>query len=124
MLMMLGIMAFGGYISYSGLDQTKANAEPAPIPRFVDVERPKEVPSISTININLKDDKVTVEGIATATVNITKKDEERTIVKWKTRIVEKPVVLDNRPMPNLVKPFVPDNKIPVPNPNTILYSVN
>lgn len=107
---MLGILAFGGYIAYSGTQPNIVVADPPPIYRFIDV--PKEV---SVINLDLNKETLTVEGPADVEVNIQKQDPEvRTITKWKERIVEKPVVVDNRPMPHDVKPFVRQSIIPIP----------
>lgn len=115
MLMMLGIMAFGSYISYDALKQSAPKAEVL-LPRFVDVERPKEVALLSTINIDLNSEEVTVEGTANATINITKKDEKPQIkTVWKTKVVKEQVVVDNRPAPYLVKPFMVDTKLYIPN---------
>lgn len=111
-LLMLGIISFGGYIAYSGMQPTVVYADPPPIIRFTDV--PKET---SVINLDLTTNALTVEGTANVEVNVTQKEPEvRTITKWKVKekIVEKPVVLDNRPFPDDVKPFVRKNTILIP----------
>ena len=115
MLMILGILTFGSFVSYDALKQTAPKAELAPVPRYVDVPRPVETILPSTINIDLKNEEVTVEGTATANVNIVKKDSIRTIKKYIERIVEKPVVVDNRPAPYRVAPLVLENKVIIRN---------
>ena len=108
-LLMLSIMAFGGYIAYSGMQPTTIYADPPPIIRFTDVPKEKSV-----INLDLNTNTLTMEGTADVEVNVTQ-PEVRTIVKWKEKIVEKPVVLDNRPFPEDVKPFVRRSVIPIPH---------
>lgn len=111
-LLMLGIISFGGYVAYSGMQPTVVFADPPPIIRFTDV--PKES---SVINLDLNTNALTVEGTADVEVNVTQKEPEvRTITKWKIKekIVEKPVVKDNRPFPDDVKPFVRENTIIIP----------
>ncbi len=77
-------MAFGGIIAYSGSDQSTVKAEIIPKYREIAVLKPVEVP---TINVDLNTNTIAVEGTPTATVNINQ--PERTIVKWKTKIVER-----------------------------------
>jgi hypothetical protein len=113
MLMILCILTFGSFVSYDALKQTAPKAELAPVPRYVDVPRPVEAILPSTIKIDLKNEEVTVEGTATANVNIVKKDSIRTIKKYIERIVEKPVVVDNRPA--RVTPLVLENKVIIRN---------
>lgn len=115
MLMILGILTFGSFVSYDALKQTAPRAELAPVPRYVDVPRPVETILPSTIKINLNTEEVTVEGTATADVNIIKRDNIRTITKVIKRVIEKPVVVDNRPAPYRVAPLVLENKIIIRN---------
>lgn len=113
MLLMLSIMTFGGYIAYTGAQPTTVIANPPPIYRFTDVPKEKSV-----INLNLFDETLTVEGTADVEVNIQKEVKEpevRTITKWKVKekIVEKPIMIDNRSEPYLLKMKCP-NRIPIP----------
>lgn len=117
-LLMLGIICFGGYVAYSGMQPTVVFADPPPMIRFTDI--PKES---SVINLDLNTNALTVEGTADVEVNVTQKEPEvRTITKWKVKekIVEK-VVKDNRPFPGDVKSVVrPKSIIPIPEvTNTI-----
>lgn len=118
MFLMLGILAFGGFIAYSGMQPTTVIANPPPIIRFTDVAENKSV-----LNLNLNNETLTLEGTANVEVNIQKKDSIRTVTKWKTRVVEKLVVLDNRTAPFLIKPLVLDNKIPIPEHDDI-YNIS
>lgn len=106
---MLGIMAFGGYITYYGMQPVTVIADPPPIIRFADIPKPKSV-----INLDLNSNTFALEGTADVEINIQKKDSVRTITKWKERVVEKLVVLDNRSAPFLIKMFKPSNKIYIP----------
>lgn len=94
---MLGIMIFGGFLSYSTAEQNSAKAETIPIPREVAVLKPVEVPAIS---IDLNDNKVAVSGTPEVKIDINQK--ERTITKWRTRTVVEYVVKE-APEVNLVK---------------------
>lgn len=112
-LLMLGIIAFGGYIAYTGAQPTIVVADPPPMIRFTDIPKEKSV-----INLNLFDETLTVEGTADVEVNIqktVKEPEVRTITKWKVKekIVEKPIMIDNRSEPHLLKMKCP-NRIPIP----------
>ena len=117
MFLMLGILAFGGFIAYSGMQPNIVVANPPPVYRFTDIPK-----SVSVLNLDLNKETLTLEGTADMKVNIQKKDSIRTIVKWKTRTVEKPVVSDNRTAPFLIKRVVPNNKINIPNTND-LYEI-
>lgn len=117
-LLMLCIMSFGGYIAYSGMQPVTVYADPPPIIRFTDV--PKQT---SVINLDLNTSALTVEGTADVEVNVTQKEPEvRTITKWKIKekIVEKPIVRDNRPYPGDVKSFVRHTSIPIPKVTTTI----
>lgn len=116
-LLMLGILAFGGFIAYTGMQPNIVVANAPPIYRFTDI--PKQT---SVLNLDLNSETLTLEGTADMKVNIQKKDSIRTIVKWKTRTVEKPVVLDNRTAPFLIKRIVPNNKIKIPFDSTKVYN--
>lgn len=117
-LLMLGIICFGGYVAYSGMQPTVVFADPPPMIRFTDI--PKES---SVINLDLNTNALTVEGTADVEVNVTQKEPEvRTITKWKVKekIVEK-VVKDNRPFPGDVKSVVrPKSTIPIPEVTKII----
>lgn len=111
-LLMLGIMAFGGYIAYTGAQPTVVVADPPPMIRFTDV--PKQ-PSV--FNLDLNTNTLTVEGTADVEVNVTQKDPEvRTITKWKEKVVEvtNTVVLEREIYPGDIKPFVRRSSIPIP----------
>lgn len=117
-LLMLGIISFGGYIAYSGMQPITVFADPPPIIRFTDV--PKE-PSV--INLDLNTGALTVKGTNDVEVNVTQEPEVRTITKWKIKekIVEKPVVRDIRSFPGDVKSFVrPKSTIPIPEVTNII----
>lgn len=117
-LLMLGIISFGGYIAYSGMQPITVYADPPPIIHFTDV--PKEA---SVINLDLNTSALTVKGTADVEVNVTQKEPEvRTITKWKIKekVVEKPVVWDKRPYPDDIKPFVRQSVIPIPEVSTII----
>ena len=114
-LLMLGIICFGGYVAYSGMQPTVIFADPPPMIRFTDVPKKSSV-----INLDLNTNALTVEGTADVEVNVTQKEPEvRTITKWKVKekIVEKPVVRDNRPFPGDVKPFVLESVIKYSKPD-------
>lgn len=118
-LLMLGIMAFGGYISYMGSKPITVIADPPPIIRFTDTPKEKSV-----INLDLNTNALTVEGTANVEVNVKQEPEVRTITRWKERIVEKPVVKDNRTYPEDIKPFVRRSVIPIPEvPNLNKLSI-
>ena len=90
-------------------------ADPPPMIRFTDVPKKSSV-----INLDLNTNALTVEGTADVEVNVTQKEPEvRTITKWKVKekIVEKPVVRDNRPFPGDVKPFVLESVIKYSKPD-------
>lgn len=116
-LLMLGIISFGGYIAYSGMQPITVYADPPPIIHFTDV--PKEA---SVINLDLNTSALTVEGTADVEVNVTQKEPEvRTITKWKIKekIVEKPVVRDVRSAPFLIK-MDKSNKFFIPKPSDVI----
>ena len=108
-LLMLGILAFGGFVAYTGMQPNVIVANAPPIYRFTDVPKEKSV-----LNLDLNTETLTLEGTADVVVNVQRKDSVRTITKWKTRTVEKLVVLDNRTAPFLIKPIVRNNKINIP----------
>lgn len=108
-LLMLGILAFGGFVAYTGMQPNIIVANAPPIYRFTDVPKEKSV-----LNLDLNTETLTLEGTADVVVNVQRKDSVRTITKWKTRTVEKLVVLDNRTAPFLIKPIVRNNKIEIP----------
>lgn len=108
-LLMLGILAFGGFVAYTGMQPNIIVANAPPIYRFTDVPKEKSV-----LNLDLNTETLTLEGTADMVVNVQRKDSIRTITKWKTRTVEKLVVLDNRTAPFLIKPLVRNNKINIP----------
>lgn len=108
-LLMLGILAFGGFVAYTGMQPNIIVANAPPIYRFTDVPKEKSV-----LNLDLNTETLTLEGTADVEVNVQRKDSVRTITKWKTRTVEKLVVLDNRTAPFLIKPIVRNNKINIP----------
>lgn len=108
-LLMLGILAFGGFVAYTGMQPNIIVANAPPIYRFTDVPKEKSV-----LNLDLNTETLTLEGTADVVVNVQRKDSVRTITKWKTRTVEKLVVLDNRTAPFLIKPIVRNNKINIP----------
>ena len=111
-LLMLGIISFGGYIAYSGMQPVTIYADSPPIIHFTDI--PKET---SVINLDLNTSALTVEGTADVEVNVTQKEPEvRTITKWKIKekIIEKPVVRDVRSAPFLIK-MDKSNKFFIPN---------
>lgn len=108
-LLMLGILAFGGFVAYTGMQPNIIVANAPPIYRFTDVPKEKSV-----LNLDLNTETLTLEGTADMVVNVQRKDSIRTITKWKTRTVEKLVVLDNRTAPFLIKPIVRNNKINIP----------
>lgn len=118
-LLMLCIMSFGGYIAYSGMQPITVYADPPPMIHFTDLPKEKSV-----INLDFNTNRLTMEGTADVELNVTQKEPEvRTITKWKIKekIVEKPVVLDNRPFPGDVKSFVrPKSTIPIPEVSTII----
>lgn len=116
-LLMLGIISFGGYIAYSGMQPITVYADTPPIIRFTDV--PKET---SVINLDLNTGALTVEGTADVEVNVTQKEPEvRTITKWKIKekIVEKPIVRDVRSAPFLIK-MDKSNKFFIPKSSDII----
>lgn len=116
-LLMLGIISFGGYIAYSGMQPVTVYADPPPIIRFTDI--PKET---SVINLDLNTSALTVEGTADVEVNVTQKEPEvRTITKWKIKekIVEKPIVRDIRSAPFLIK-MDKSNKFFIPKSSDII----
>lgn len=116
-LLMLGIISFGGYIAYSGMQPVTVFADPPPIIRFTDV--PKET---SVINLDLNTGTLAVEGTANVEVNVTQKEPEvRTITKWKVKekIIEKPVVRDARSAPFLIK-MDKSNKFFIPKPSDVV----
>lgn len=116
-LLMLGIISFGGYIAYSGMQPVMVHADPPPIIHFTDI--PKET---SVINLDLNTSTLTVEGTADVEVNVTQKEPEvRTITKWKIKekIVEKPVVRDVRSAPFLIK-MDKSNKFFIPKSSDII----
>lgn len=115
-LLMLGIISFGGYIAYSGMQPVTVFADPPPIIRFTDV--PKE-PSV--INLDLNTGALTVKGTNDVEVNVTQEPEVRTITKWKVKekIIEKPVVRDIRSAPFLIK-MDKSNKFFIPKPSNII----
>lgn len=108
-LLMLGILAFGGFVAYTGMQPNIIVANAPPIYRFTDVPKEKSV-----LNLDLNTETLTLEGTADVVVNVQRKDSVRTITKWKTRTVEKLVVLDNRTAPFLIKPLVWENKMNIP----------
>lgn len=108
-LLMLGILAFGGFVAYTGMQPNIIVANAPPIYRFTDVPKEKSV-----LNLDLNTETLTLEGTADVVVNVQRKDSIRTITKWKTRTVEKLVVLDNRTAPFLIKPLVWENKMNIP----------
>lgn len=108
-LLMLGILVFGGFVAYTGMQPNIIVANAPPIYRFTDVPKEKSV-----LNLDLNTETLTLEGTADVVVNVQRKDSVRTITKWKTRTVEKLVVLDNRTAPFLIKPIVRNNKINIP----------
>lgn len=108
-LLMLSIIAFGGFIAYSGMQPMTVMADPPPIYRFTDIPKEKSV-----ISLDLNTNTFALEGTADIEINVQQKDSVRTITKWKNRIVEKLVVLDNRTAPFLIKPLVRNNKIEIP----------
>lgn len=108
-LLMLGILAFGGFVAYTGMQPNIIVANAPPIYRFTDVPKEKSV-----LNLDLNTETLTLEGTADMVVNVQRKDSIRTITKWKTRTVEKLVVLDNRTAPFLIKPLVWENKMNIP----------
>ena len=108
-LLMLGILAFGGFVAYTGMQPNIIVANAPPIYRFTDAPKEKSV-----LNLDLNTETLTLEGTADMVVNVQRKDSIRTITKWKTRTVEKLVVLDNRTAPFLIKPIVRNNKINIP----------
>lgn len=108
-LLMLGILAFGGFVAYTGMQPNVIVANAPPIYRFTDIPKEKSV-----LNLDLNTETLTLEGTADVVVNVQRKDSVRTITKWKTRTVEKLVVLDNRTAPFLIKPIVRNNKINIP----------
>ena len=116
-LLMLGIISFGGYIAYSGMQPVTVYADLPPIIRFTDI--PKET---SVINLDLNTSALTVEGTADVEVNVTQKEPEvRTITKWKIKekIVEKPIVRDVRSAPFLIK-MDKSNKFFIPKSSDII----
>lgn len=116
-LLMLGIISFGGYIAYSGMQPVTVYADSPPIIHFTDI--PKET---SVINLDLNTSALTVEGTADVEVNVTQKEPEvRTITKWKIKekIVEKPVVRDVRSAPFLIK-MDKSNKFFIPKSSDII----
>lgn len=108
-LLMLGILAFGGFVAYTGMQPNIIVANAPPIYRFTDIPKEKSV-----LNLDLNTETLMLEGTADVVVNVQRKDSVRTITKWKTRTVEKLVVLDNRTAPFLIKPIVRNNKINIP----------
>jgi hypothetical protein len=90
---MLGIFAIGGLIAYHGAEQSEVIAHEIPIYRNIGILSPER----PIINIDLNSRQIQLEGTPTAEVNIN--DEIRTIVKWKTKVVEKEVT--NHPEINL-----------------------
>lgn len=108
-LLMLGILAFGGFVAYTGMQPNVIVANAPPIYRFTDIPKEKSV-----LNLDLNTETLTLEGTADVVVNVQRKDSVRTITKWKTRTVEKLVVLDNRTAPFLIKPLVWENKMNIP----------
>lgn len=108
-LLMLGILAFGGFVAYTGMQPNIIVANAPPIYRFTDVPKEKSV-----LNLDLNTETLTLEGTTDVVVNVQRKDSIRTITKWKTRTVEKLVVLDNRTAPFLIKPLVWENKMNIP----------
>lgn len=108
-LLMLGILAFGGFVAYTGMQPNIIVANAPPIYRFTDAPKEKSV-----LNLDLNTETLTLEGTADVVVNVQRKDSIRTITKWKTRTVEKLVVLDNRTAPFLIKPLVWENKMNIP----------
>ena len=116
-LLMLGIISFGGYIAYSGMQPVTIYADSPPIIHFTDI--PKET---SVINLDLNTSALTVEGTADVEVNVTQKEPEvRTITKWKIKekIIEKPVVRDVRSAPFLIK-MDKSNKFFIPKSSDII----
>lgn len=116
-LLMLGIISFGGYIAYSGMQPVTVFADPPPMIRFTDVPKPTSV-----INLDLNTNALTVEGTANVEVNVTQKEPEvRTITKWKTKekIIEVPVVRDVRSAPFLVK-MDKSNKFFIPKASDVI----
>lgn len=111
-LLMLSIMAFGGYIAYTGAQPTVVVADPPPMIRFTDVPK-----STSVINLDLNTNALTVEGTADVEVNVTQKEPEvKTITKWKEKIVEvtNTIVREREIYPGDIKPFVRHSRIPIP----------
>ena len=104
-LLMLFIAIFGGYIAYTGSQPITIIANAPSLPSI------KSPPKQPVISINYREDKIEVKDVENASIDIQTIEKTKPVIKWKTRTVEKTVVLDNQPAPYRITPLVKEKSV-------------